>query len=70
MTEPVVTFEEAYQELAEIVDRLESGELTLDESVSLYERGRRLIVLCEKQLDAAELRINQVNDDMQPRPLA
>ncbi len=60
---PMPRFEDAYRELGEIVDRLESGELSLDESVTLYERGRQLVTLCEKQLDAAELRVNRLGGD-------
>lgn len=56
-------FEDAYRELGEIVDRLESGELSLDESVTLYERGRQLIILCEKYLDAADLRVSRLSGD-------
>jgi|RhiMetdeSRZDD1v2_1073273.scaffolds.fasta_scaffold3037292_1 exodeoxyribonuclease VII small subunit len=56
-------FEEAYQELCQIIDRLESGDLSLDESMALFERGRRLIQLCEGQLSAAELRIGQLLAD-------
>jgi exodeoxyribonuclease VII small subunit len=55
-----LSFEQAYETLGEIVDRLESGELSLDESIALYERGRRLIALCEGRLSAAELRISQL----------
>lgn len=58
-----ITFEEAYRELGEIVDQLESGELSLDQTLTLYERGRQLIGLCEGQLNAAELKINQLVSD-------
>lgn len=57
------TFEDAYRELGDIVDRLESGELSLDDSVALYERGRQLVVFCQKQLDSAELRINRLMEN-------
>ncbi len=56
-------FEVAYQELCQIIDQLESGDLALDESMALFERGRRLILLCEGQLNAAELRIGQLLTD-------
>lgn len=57
----IQTFEEVYQRLSEIVDQLERGALSLDESVSLYERGRALIAFCEAKLNAAELRIQKIN---------
>jgi exodeoxyribonuclease VII small subunit len=56
-------FEDAYRELEDIVDQLESGDLSLDESMALFERGRRLIALCETQLSTAELRVTQLLND-------
>lgn len=58
-----IRFEDAYRELEEIVDQLESGDLALDESMALFERGRRLIALCETQLSNAELRVTQLLTD-------
>jgi exodeoxyribonuclease VII small subunit len=58
-----IRFEEAYQELMTIVDQLEAGDLTLDESMALFERGRILVTLCETQLNAAELRVSQLLRD-------
>ncbi len=67
-------FEEAYQELIEIIDQLESGDLSLDESMALFERGQRLVRLCERQLNAAELRVNQLlsdtNGNLRAEPLS
>lgn len=56
-------FEAAYSELQIIVERLESGELTLDESVALYERGRQLVAFCGDRLDKADLRVSRVVGD-------
>lgn len=56
-------FEDAYQELSQIINQLESGDLPLDESMALFERGRRLIALCEGHLNAAELRVSQLLSD-------
>lgn len=58
-----LSFEAAYSELERIVVRLESGELNLEDSVNLYERGRILSRRCQDILDKAELRITQLNDD-------
>lgn len=58
-----LSYETAYSELTELVARLENGDLPLDESVKLYERGRVLAAHCQKLLDAAELRIQKLNDD-------
>jgi exodeoxyribonuclease VII small subunit len=65
-----LSFEQAYGELEEIVARLESGELTLEDSVSLFERGRKLSERCQAILDQAELRITQLTDDGESAPLA
>jgi exodeoxyribonuclease VII small subunit len=62
-TNAEIRFEDAFQELMNIVDQLEAGDLTLDESMALFERGRVLVTLCEKQLNAAELRVTQLLRD-------
>ncbi len=66
---PNLTFEEAYAQLAEIVAQLESGDLSLDNSVTLYARGQELARLCGTILDAAELRVQQVSESGEIRPL-
>jgi exodeoxyribonuclease VII small subunit len=53
----VASFEEQLAELEKVVDRLESGGLTLDESVKLFEDGMRLSNACKTQLSSAESRI-------------
>ena len=58
-TEP--SFEEAYRELNEIVVRLESGGLTLDEALALHARGVALADRCNALLESAELRIREVD---------
>lgn len=57
---PVETYESLYLRLQEVVARLEQGELPLDESLHLYEQGVRLAAECQRLLDAAELRIQQL----------
>lgn len=56
-------FEEALAELEEIVERLEAGELTLEESLALFERGQKLAKLCNERLEAATLRVEQLTED-------
>ena len=58
--ETVETFESVYRELEETVRRLDAGGQTLDESIALYEQGMRLAKRCQELLDAAELRIVNV----------
>jgi exodeoxyribonuclease VII small subunit len=50
-------FEEALQELESIVHRLEDGNLTLDESLSLFEEGIKLSRLCSQRLEEAEKKV-------------
>ena len=58
--EHVETFESVYRELEETVRRLDAGGQTLDESIALFETGMRLAKRCQELLDAAELRITNV----------
>lgn len=55
-----LSFEEAFKELDETVRRLEEGDLTLDEAITLFERGQALARHCGEKLDRAELRISQL----------
>ncbi len=51
------TYEQARDELAEVVSRLEAGGLSLDESLTLWERGEHLARLCTRFLDGARERV-------------
>ena len=53
-------FEKALQELETIVTRLERGDVSLEESIGLYERGEMLKAHCEAQLRSAEMRIEKI----------
>ena len=53
-------FEAAMAELESIVDRLEKGSVTLEDSIQLYERGERLKARCEELLKDAEMRIEKI----------
>ncbi len=59
-----LSFEAAYAELDAIIQQLESGELPLDESVTLFERGRTLADHCQTLLDNAELRVKAIDGDV------
>ena len=50
-------FEKSLKELEEIVSRLESGDITLDESMALFERGMKLSGDCRKALETAKQKI-------------
>lgn len=58
-----VSLEEALDRLEQITRSLEAGEIELDESLSLYEEGIRLMRLAEESIRAAELRIERLNQD-------
>lgn len=67
MTSPpdvVPNFEQALDELEALVRRMESGELTLDESVAAYRRGAELARYCQTRLAQAELEIKQLEGDL------
>jgi len=53
----MASFEEQLTALESVVERLERGELSLDESVRLFEEGVKLSNACKKELEAAEGRI-------------
>ena len=55
-----MSFEEALKALEEVVGRLEAGDVPLEESIALYERGARLKAHCEARLAAAQARIEQI----------
>ena len=57
-----LSYEEAYEELEALVARMESGELPLEQSVALYERGQRLAAHCQALLEEAELKIKLVDE--------
>jgi exodeoxyribonuclease VII small subunit len=61
-TTPVeqLSFEVALKELEGIVSRLEQGEVDLEDSIALYERGQALKIHCEKKLKAAESRLEKI----------
>ena len=57
---PGQTFEECLTELEAVVKELESGDLPLERSLALFEKGTSLSAACRKQLDEAETRVEQI----------
>ena len=55
-----LSFEDALRALEDIVRKLEGGEVPLDSSIDLYERGEKLRQHCQARLDAAQLKIEQI----------
>lgn len=63
-----MSFEAAVAELERIVDQLEKGDVPLDKSIEIYERGEALKAHCEKLLGAAEKRIEKIRLDREGKP--
>lgn len=55
-----LSFEDALRALETIVRQLESGDVPLEDSIALYEKGDRLRQHCQKRLDAAQARIERI----------
>ncbi len=53
-----LSFEDSYSRLEQVIRMLEEGDLTLDESVALYEEGMSLAKRCGRHLDQAELKVS------------
>jgi exodeoxyribonuclease VII small subunit len=63
MTEESLGYEQAREELLEVVRALEQGGTTLEESLALWERGERLAQICQAWLDGARKRLDEVVAD-------
>jgi exodeoxyribonuclease VII small subunit len=62
----VARFEHALDELEQLVQKMEKGEQTLDESLAAYERGVALYRQCQSALEQAELRVKLLSDPARP----
>ncbi len=58
-----LNFEESLKRLELLVERLESGDLPLEESLQLFEEGQKLAALCNQKLESAVLRVEQLTSD-------
>ncbi len=58
-----LTFEQAMAELEEVVKKLESGTVNLDESITLYKRGLELYGFCFQKLQSAEKLVVKINEE-------
>jgi len=56
-----LSFEQAFEELGTTVQRLEAGDLALEEAIALYERGMRLAQRCSDALDTADLQVQELS---------
>lgn len=62
-----LSFEDALRALEDVMRKLEGGEVPLDQSIDLYERGEALRAHCQKRLDAAQARIEKIVTDASGR---
>ncbi len=60
MKKESMTFEQSLKRLEEIVKRMESGDVALEEALALFEEGTALAGACNKLLDSAELKVLQM----------
>lgn len=58
-------FEEAFEELVALVGKLEAGDLELEDSLGLFERGQALAERCSQLLEEAELTLRQLEGDVE-----
>lgn len=66
-----MTFEEAMQELTQIVQQLENGNLSLDDSIKAYQKGMELSQICQTKLqDAKKSIVTMMDDTGQETPFA
>jgi exodeoxyribonuclease VII small subunit len=63
MTDEKLSYEQARAELATVVERLEQGSSSLEESLALWERGEKLADVCQRWLDGARERIDAARAD-------
>lgn len=63
-----MSFEQAMKELESVVDRLEHGDVPLDDSITLYERGAALKKRCEEELNRAEEKVAAIKLDSDGNP--
>ncbi len=63
---PVAPFETSLDELEQLVQKMEKGDLTLDDSLAAYERGVNLYRQCQGALEQAELRVRLLSDPADP----
>jgi exodeoxyribonuclease VII small subunit len=62
--DPDLGFEEALEQVEAIIEKVESGQIGLEEAIAQYERGAALILRCRKILDRAEQRVQELTAQM------
>lgn len=62
-TEQEYSLEEAFAQIEEVIHRLETEDITLEESFSAYNRGMALLAKCNENIDRVEKKVLKVNED-------
>lgn len=65
-TSPVADFENSLDALEQLVEKMEHGDMSLEESLAAYERGVGLYRRCQQALEQAELRVRLLSDPADP----
>lgn len=65
---PEISYEQAREELVEVVRKLEAGGTSLEESLALWERGEELATTCQRWLDGARERLAKAQATHQEKP--
>lgn len=63
-TSPVADFERSLEQLEQLVEQMERGEMSLEQSLSAYEQGVGLYRHCQQALEQAELRVKLLSDPL------
>lgn len=66
---PAGNYEQAFSELERIVAHMESGQMSLEDSLTAYKRGNSLLEFCQKSLADVEQQVRILNDRQQLTPL-
>lgn len=72
MDERELTFEEAMQELEQVVEKLETGDVPLEKAITYYQDGMKLSKLCTEKLNQAEEKMTKIMNeqgDLEPFPM-
>lgn len=65
---PAQNYEQAFSELEQIVAQMESGQMSLEDSLTAYQRGNLLLAFCQKSLADVEQQVKILNDRQQLTP--
>lgn len=61
--EQVLSLEESFAQIEEVISRLETEEITLEESFAQYRRGMALLAHCNETIDRVEKKVQKINED-------